>query len=110
MSLAVQGAAAAGAGALAGAAVPADVADVDVPGDLGEGLHDLHPDLGVGEPTGDLANAINEQLGGFANFKEQLSNAAATRFGSGWGWLVRNGCLILSSVFSTQPSAITGWR
>jgi Fe-Mn family superoxide dismutase len=42
---------------------------------------------GGGEPTGDLAAAIDKACGGYADFKEQLSNAAATRFGSGWGWL-----------------------
>jgi Fe-Mn family superoxide dismutase len=42
---------------------------------------------GGGEPSGDLAAAIDGELGGFSAFKESLSNAAATRFGSGWGWL-----------------------
>ena len=42
---------------------------------------------GSGEPAGDLANAINADLGGFDAFKEAFSNAAATRFGSGWAWL-----------------------
>lgn len=41
-----------------------------------------------GEPTGDLAGAINDAFGSFSEFKEKLSNAAATQFGSGWGWLV----------------------
>jgi Fe-Mn family superoxide dismutase len=40
-----------------------------------------------GEPSGDLAAAITSQLGGFAKFKEELTKAATTRFGSGWGWL-----------------------
>jgi len=40
-----------------------------------------------GEPAGDLANAINADLGGFDAFKDAFSNAAATRFGSGWAWL-----------------------
>ena len=40
-----------------------------------------------GEPSGELAAAIDSELGGFASFQEQLSTAAATRFGSGWGWL-----------------------
>jgi len=35
-----------------------------------------------------LADAINKTFGSFDKFKEQLSNAAATRFGSGWAWLV----------------------
>lgn len=43
---------------------------------------------GVGEPSGDLANAINEAFGSFSDFQEKLSSAAATQFGSGWGWLV----------------------
>ncbi len=42
---------------------------------------------GGGEPTGAMADAINEAYGSFASFKEQFSNAAATRFGSGWAWL-----------------------
>ncbi|MEN0109340.1 MAG: superoxide dismutase [Planctomycetota bacterium] len=42
---------------------------------------------GGGAPTGDLAAAIDSELGGFEKFKEDFSNAAATRFGSGWAWL-----------------------
>ncbi len=42
---------------------------------------------GGGEPTGALAEAINAAFGSFDGFKEQFSNAAATRFGSGWAWL-----------------------
>lgn len=41
-----------------------------------------------GLPTGALANAIDKDLGGFDAFKEAFSTAAATRFGSGWAWLV----------------------
>ena len=41
-----------------------------------------------GAPKGKLAAAIDAELGGFAKFKEDFSNAAATRFGSGWAWLV----------------------
>jgi Fe-Mn family superoxide dismutase len=44
---------------------------------------------GGGEPTGALADAIKNELGGFAAFKEAFSKAATTRFGSGWAWLVR---------------------
>jgi Fe-Mn family superoxide dismutase len=51
-----------------------------------------------GEPTGDLANAINSAFGSFATFKEQFSQAATTRFGSGWAWLiVDNGRLAITS-------------
>ncbi len=43
---------------------------------------------GGGEPRGALADAINGKFGDFNTFKEQFSNAAKTRFGSGWAWLV----------------------
>lgn len=43
---------------------------------------------GGGEPTGELAEAINSTFGSFEEFKTQLSNAGATRFGSGWAWLI----------------------
>jgi Fe-Mn family superoxide dismutase len=42
---------------------------------------------GGGEPTGDLAAAINSTFGSFAAFKEEFAKAGATRFGSGWAWL-----------------------
>ena len=41
-----------------------------------------------GNPKGTLAAAIDSQLGGFAKFKEDFAKAGATRFGSGWAWLV----------------------
>jgi len=44
---------------------------------------------GGGEPKGALAEAIGKDLGGFPAFKEAFSKAAATRFGSGWVWLVK---------------------
>jgi len=45
---------------------------------------------GGGEPTGDLAGAINTAFGSFAEFKEKFATSAATNFGSGWTWLVKN--------------------
>lgn len=42
---------------------------------------------GGGEPQGELAAAIDAQLGGFEAFKESFTKAALTRFGSGWAWL-----------------------
>ena len=46
----------------------------------------MSPD-GGGEPTGELAEAINAAYGSFEAFKDAFSKAAATRFGSGWAWL-----------------------
>lgn len=46
---------------------------------------------GGGEPSGELAEAINSKFGSFAAFKEEFNNAAATRFGSGWAWLSVDG-------------------
>ena len=54
---------------------------------------------GGGKPSGDLAKAIDSELGGFEKFKEDLSKAAITRFGSGWGWLSldKSGKLVIES-------------
>lgn len=45
---------------------------------------------GGGEPAGKLAEAIKAQFGSYEQFKEKFSTAAATLFGSGWAWLVKN--------------------
>ncbi|MBA6064885.1 MULTISPECIES: superoxide dismutase [Pseudomonas] len=42
---------------------------------------------GGGQPAGQVAKAIDAQLGGFEAFKEAFTKAALTRFGSGWAWL-----------------------
>ncbi len=49
----------------------------------------MGPNAG-GEPTGKLAEAITAKFGSFDAFKEALEKAGATRFGSGWAWLVVN--------------------
>lgn len=49
----------------------------------------LAPNAG-GAPTGAIADAIAKKWGSFDKFKEEFSNKAATNFGSGWTWLVKN--------------------
>jgi Fe-Mn family superoxide dismutase len=57
----------------------------------------MAPNAG-GMPTGDLAKAIETDLGGFEKFKTDFANAGATRFGSGWAWLfVKDGKLCVCS-------------
>ena len=50
----------------------------------------MAPNAG-GEPSGELADAINSAFGGLDAFKEQFAKAGATRFGSGWAWLCVDG-------------------
>ncbi|MFC5591012.1 superoxide dismutase SodA [Sporosarcina soli] len=45
---------------------------------------------GGGQPSGALAEAIDKKFGSFDSFKEEFAKAGATRFGSGWAWLVLN--------------------
>lgn len=52
-----------------------------------------------GEPNGELAEAISSAFGGFSSFKDAFTNAAMTRFGSGWAWLgMQNGRLAVISM------------
>jgi len=54
---------------------------------------------GGGSPSGDLGTSIDSAFGSFDAFKEEFSHAAATRFGSGWAWLVVSGGTL--KVYST---------
>ncbi|MDD3893248.1 MAG: superoxide dismutase [Bacteroidales bacterium] len=60
---------------------------------------------GGGKPTGKIGDAINAKFGSFDNFKEKFGAAAATRFGSGWAWLIdKNGELeIISTPNQDNP-------
>jgi Fe-Mn family superoxide dismutase len=46
---------------------------------------------GGGQPSGSVGQAINQKWGSFDKFKEEFAQAAATRFGSGWAWLIVTG-------------------
>ncbi|MEE2706198.1 MAG: superoxide dismutase [Planctomycetota bacterium] len=67
----------------------------------------MSPD-GGGQPSGDLAAAIDSDLGGFDAFKDAFSNAAATRFGSGWAWLVADGGKLAVGSTANQDSPLMG--
>lgn len=57
----------------------------------------MAPNAG-GKPSGDLAKAIDKHFGSFDDFKDKFSQAAASRFGSGWAWLInRQGELLITT-------------
>jgi Fe-Mn family superoxide dismutase len=60
---------------------------------------------GGGAPSGELAAAIDSKFGSFDEFKETFNKAGATRFGSGWAWLVvtENGLAVASSPNQDNP-------
>jgi Fe-Mn family superoxide dismutase len=65
----------------------------------------MGPD-GGGEPGGSLAGSISNGFNSFAEFKNKFSKAAATRFGSGWAWLVvgaGGGLVVLSTPNQDTP-------
>ena len=65
---------------------------------------------GGSTPTGELAAAIDRDLGGMDAFKQQFATAGATRFGSGWAWLVKNsaGSLELYSTANQDSPLMEG--
>ncbi|PWW35342.1 Fe-Mn family superoxide dismutase [Idiomarina loihiensis] len=65
---------------------------------------------GGGEPTGNLAKAIETDIGGFKAFQEQFTQAAVSRFGSGWAWLVinANGQLEITSTANQDSPLMDG--
>jgi superoxide dismutase, Fe-Mn family len=67
---------------------------------------------GGGEPKGALAKAIDAELGGFAAFKEAFAKAAATRFGSGWAWLIvgKDGKLAVTSTANQDSPIMEGQK
>jgi Fe-Mn family superoxide dismutase len=64
---------------------------------------------GGGKPEGELAAAIDRDLGGFDAFREAFAKAAATRFGSGWAWLcVKDGKLEVCSTANQDNPLMPG--
>ena len=61
-----------------------------------------------GAPSGDLATAINAAFGSFQTMKEQFAAAAATRFGSGWAWLVIDSGKLKIGSTANQDSPLMG--
>ena len=66
---------------------------------------------GGGAPTATIAEAINETFGSFDNFKERFATAAASRFGSGWAWLViKDGKLEVISTANQDSPLSLGYK
>ncbi|MCY8232974.1 superoxide dismutase SodA [Priestia endophytica] len=64
---------------------------------------------GGGEPTGELADAINKKFGSYEKFQEEFAAAAAGRFGSGWAWLVvDNGEVAITSTPNQDSPLMEG--
>ena len=61
---------------------------------------------GASEPGGELAQAINQGFGNFDTLKTEMENAGATRFGSGWAWLVADGGSLSVTSSANQDSPI----
>ena len=66
----------------------------------------MSPD-GGGEPTGELADAINEAFGSFDEFKAKFKEAGVNRFGSGWSWLVWDGSGLAVTSTANQDNPIS---
>jgi superoxide dismutase, Fe-Mn family len=66
---------------------------------------------GGGEPSGDLGNAIKSTFGSFGDFKTKFNQAATTRFGSGWAWLLfRDGKLGIESSANQDNPILDGGK
>lgn len=64
-------------------------------------------DDGGGEPSGDLAQAIEEDFGSFSEFTQSFARVAANHFGSGWAWLVRTRNRLVIYSLPNQDSPLT---
>jgi len=62
---------------------------------------------GGGEPSGELADAINSAFGGLEGLKQQMTDAGVNRFGSGWSWLVVDGGDLKVTSSANQDSPLS---
>ncbi|HJP36901.1 MAG TPA: superoxide dismutase [Gammaproteobacteria bacterium] len=89
--------------------IPADKKQAVINNGGGHANHSMFWDIltpgGASAPSGDLAAAIDSDLGGVDACKEAFENAAATRFGSGWAWLVNDDgkLAVMSSANQDSP-------
>ena len=90
--------------------VPADIKNTVINNGGGHANHSLFWTVmsphGGGHPTGAIAKAIDQELGGFEAFKEAFTKAALSRFGSGWAWLSvthENKVIVESSANQDSP-------
>ena len=76
-------------------AIPEDIRNVVRNNGGGHYNHSMFWEImgpnGGGEPTGAIAGGISSAFGDYATFKDTLTKAAVGQFGSGWGWLVKDG-------------------
>jgi Fe-Mn family superoxide dismutase len=96
------------------ASVPADIRGAVRNNGGGHANHSLFWEIlgGKGDtPSGSLASAIDSAFGSFDAFKESFSNAAATRFGSGWAWLgvTADGSLVVTSTPNQDNPLMKGF-
>jgi len=63
---------------------------------------------GGGKPTGAIADAIQESFGGYDQFRKAFADAAATQFGSGWAWLVKDGGKLAITKTANAETPLTG--
>ncbi len=94
--------------------VPADIRGAVRNNGGGHANHSLFWEIlggSGGAPSGDLAAAIDSAFGSFDAFKENFSNAAATRFGSGWAWLgvTADGSLVVTSTPNQDNPLMKGF-
>jgi Fe-Mn family superoxide dismutase len=65
---------------------------------------------GGGEPTGDLAKAIDTAFGSFSTFKDNLAKAGLGQFGSGWAWLVLDGSTLKIEPTPNQDTPLSAGK